>query len=138
MKLYRAMKMAADGLPEVGRTKRTLGVRPGDQAPNNDVQAIQPDDPVIPGTGGMSVAPNDPRNLPRFLRPREFGGTGKDPIWEIDDADLPPELIFHQDRTTHGAIETKGETTLAVYESVLQSTRDKWRLVPPPSTGGQP
>jgi hypothetical protein len=138
VKLYRAMKVAADGLPEVGRTKRTLGVRPGDQAPNNDVHAVLPDDPVIPGTGGMLVAPNDPLNLPRYLRPREFGGTGKDPVWEIDDADLPPALVFRQDKATHGMIEPKDETTLAGYESALASTRDRWRLVPPPSAGGQP
>jgi hypothetical protein len=86
----------------------------------------------------MSVAPDDPIHLPRFLRPSEFGGTGKDPIWEIDDANLPPELLFRQDKATHGMIEPKDEITLAEYQSALASTRNRWRLVPPPATGGQP
>lgn len=136
MKLYRAMTMADDGMPMVGSSKRTLGVRPGDQKPNNDVLAVQPDDIVGPGSGGMSVAPNDPMNLPKFLRPSEFGGTGKDPVWEIDEIDLPPTLLFRQDKPTHGLIEVTAPSTLADYVSALHSTRDRWRLVPPPGEGG--
>jgi hypothetical protein len=138
VKLYRAMKRAADGLPEAGPTKRTLGVRPGDQAPNNDVLAVRPDDTVKPRTGGMSVAPDDPLNLPRFLRPPEFGGTGKDPVWEIDDADLPPALTFRRDRPTHGLVEPTDESALADYQAALATTRDKWRFVSPDPTGGSP
>ena len=38
---------------------RTLGVRPG-----LDTPAIQAYQLVVPGEGGMSVSPHDPRNLP--------------------------------------------------------------------------
>ena len=129
MKLYRAMKAATDGLPEVGPTARTLGVRRGDSTPHNDVTAIAPADPVSPGTGGMSVAPNDPANLPRNRRPASLGGTGRDPVWEIDDTDLGADLNFNQDSTTHGVVEIKGEMTLDEYEQALAATRDKWRRV---------
>lgn len=129
MKLYRAMKMAADGLPEVGPTARTLGVRPADKAPHNDVQVSSPDDAVTPGVGGMSVAPNDPANLPDNRRPPALGGFGKDPIWEIDDAELGAELTYRPDTQTHGLVDVAREMTLAEYEQVLAATRGKWRRV---------
>src|SRR6059058_2366777 len=68
MRLYRSMKEAADGFPAVGSSSRLLGVRPGN-APTPDVLAVAPSDLVLPGQGGMSVAPDDPANLPRHLRP---------------------------------------------------------------------
>ncbi len=129
MKLYRAMRTAADGLPEVGPTARTLGVRTGDRAPHHDVAAILPTDTVAPDAGGMSVAPNDPANLPKNRRPASMGGTGSDPVWEIDDSELGAELRFSQDSVTHGVIEVKDETTLDEYEHALAATRDKWRRV---------
>ncbi len=134
MKLYRAMKVAADGLPEVGRSKRALGVRLGDQAPNNDVDAVAADDIVPPGVRGMSASPADPTHLPGFLRPPAFGGTGKDPVWVMDTADLPPGLVFRQDKPTHGMVEPSPgvPTTLAEYEAALFSTRTHWRLATPP------
>lgn len=133
MKLYRSMKVAADGLPEVGPNARTLGVRHGDQKPHGDVTAIAPTDPVLPRTGGMSVAPDDPTNLPRARRPAEFGGIGKDPVWVIDTADLPSMLEFRQDSATHGLIEPATNTTLtlAEYEWALAVTRETWQLVQP-------
>ncbi len=133
MKLYRAMKMAADGLPEVGRSKRMLGVRTGTMKPNNDVHAVSDSDLVIPGIGGMSAAPNDPMNLPVFLRPSEFGGSGKDPVWELDEADLSVGLVYRRDKPTHGMIEPApgATTTLAEYEAAIHATRGNWRLVNP-------
>lgn len=140
MKLYRSMRVAADGLPEVGPTARTLGVRHGDQKPKGDVMAVAPTDPVPPRTGGMSVAPDDPVNLVRHRRPAVFGGTGPDPVWVIDTADLSHELEFRQDKPDHGYIEPAMNTalTLAEYESALESTRGRWQLVQPSSQGTQP
>ena len=86
------MKVAADGKPEVGPSARTLGVRPGDLAPHNDVEAIRPTDPVGPGQGGLSVAPYDPLGLPRARRPIQLGGVGRDPVWVLDLIALPPRL----------------------------------------------
>lgn len=126
MKLYRAMKAATDGLPEVGPSARALGVRPADRAPNNDVPAADPTDTVSPGHG-MSVAPHDPANLPVLRRPVALGGRGTDTVWELDVADLGPDLRFNQDATAHGLIEPARDMALAEYQAALAATRDRWR-----------
>jgi len=132
VKIFRAMKVAADGMPEVGPSARTLGVRRGDQTPR-DVPVAVPDEAVPPQSGGMSVAPDNPANLPKNRRPPAYGGSGKDPVWVIDTDDLPAVLEFRQDAPTHGLVEpaTNRVLTLAEYEAALASTRDKWQLVPP-------
>jgi hypothetical protein len=96
------MRESQDGLPELGPHARKLGVRPGD-ATTPDVQAIQPDDIVTFGEG-MSVAPNDPANFERHRRPPSLGGTGRDPVWYIDEVDLGGEIAFHQDNPGHGVL----------------------------------
>src|SRR2546430_2606362 len=64
---FRTMTRADDGLPVVGRSARSLGVR----VPED----IQPDAAgrVVPGQGGMSVAPGSFWNLPNHRRPRGLG-----------------------------------------------------------------
>ena len=128
MKLYRSMTPASDGSPVVARSARALGIRTPHEAANSqpDVTAIDPDEIIQPVTGGMSVAPNDPANLPRFRRPPVLGGQGKDPVWEIDTADLGDELQFKQDSPTHGLIEPAGPMTLKEFEQALAATRAKW------------
>jgi hypothetical protein len=59
--LYRSMIEDTDGKPEVSPTARGLGVRAG-----RDVAAIDKDDLVFPGGGGMSVSPDSPMNLPSY------------------------------------------------------------------------
>ena len=62
MKLYRVMKLDADGKPLIGKRRNMLGVRPTD--PNSkdpkrvfDVRAVNDADPVIPGEG-LSTSPD--------------------------------------------------------------------------------
>jgi hypothetical protein len=80
---------------------------------------------------GVSVAPNGPLNLPAFRRPSEFGGTGKDPVWVIDEVDLPPGLVYRADpdREGHGVLEPAEEMFLAEYETAIASTQERWRKV---------
>ena|SRR5215213_2102878 len=125
MKLFRAMREAADGLPEVGPTARTLGVRPHPHG-NADVAATFPTDLVHPGGGGASVAPNDPINLPPLRRPRSLGGTGKDPVWWIESDDLGPDLAFRQQSSIHGLIEPARTMALAELDRALADTRKRW------------
>jgi len=126
VKIYRAMIADADGLPQVGRSARQLGVRTRDRLPHNDVKASNPDDPVIPGEG-MSAAPHDPANLGKNRRPPQVnGGTGKDPVWEIDAGALGPDLQFVQDKPTHGFVGPGRAMTLAEYERALAATRTMW------------
>jgi hypothetical protein len=127
MRLYRSMQEASDGYPAAGASGRLLGVRPGsDSTP--DVLAIDPGDPMRPGEGGMSVAPDEPLDLPRHRRPVRLGGTGRDPVWYIETDDLEPDLEFRQDRPGHGLIEPKRVMTLQEFQDALTNTRCKWTL----------
>jgi hypothetical protein len=127
------MKEGPGGLPEVGLSSRTLGVRPG-----RDVQAINPADTVSPGAGGMSVSPDDPFHLPYIRRPPEFGGTGRDPVWELADSDLGPDLMYRPDpgKLGHGFVEPVRVVALADYQAALAATQARWRKVARPPTNG--
>jgi hypothetical protein len=127
MLLFRSMKEDADGAPAVGASGRLLGVRPGNAA-TPDVLAAASTDLVGPGQGGMSVAPGDPLYLQRHRRPPSLGGTGQDPVWCIEEDDLGPDLIFRQDRVTHGVIEASRTMTLQELQDALAATRSRWRL----------
>lgn len=72
-RLYRSMRNGRDERPEVGRSARTLGVRPG-----IDI-LVQPDGTVVGGAGGMSVAPDSRANLPRHRLPPEDGEPARIP-----------------------------------------------------------
>jgi hypothetical protein len=85
--LFRSMKEDDGGVPEAAANARALGVRPG-----IDVPAVGDEETIQPGQGGVSVSPDDPLNLPAFRRPPQFQGTGKDPVWVIDEAQLGPDL----------------------------------------------
>ena len=54
------------------------------------------------------------------------GGTGSDPVWELDVDDLGSDLNFNQDTATHGLIEPASPMAFAEYERALETTRAKW------------
>ena len=103
----------------VGPTARTLGVRPGDDIP---VVAGR----VSPGTGGMSVVPDNPMNLPDHRRPVPLGGTGKDPIWGIDRGSLGGDVVYRQDKPTHGLFEPAREMSLDEFQEALADLASRW------------
>ena len=98
-----------NGKPKVGRSARLLGVRPGvdidiEQMPTDwlDKQGyLRPEAErdfsdelvavVIRNTKGMSVSLSI-ESLPSFRKPATFGGTGKDPLWQIEDSKITGEL----------------------------------------------
>jgi hypothetical protein len=125
-RLFRAMKEAADGLPEVGRSARTLGIRPGNRTPC-DVPAITPSDIVGPGDGGLVTA-DDPALLIRHRRPASLGGTGTDPVWVLELADLSPDLIARHDSVTHVLVEAAIPMSLADFEAQIAATRVQWKV----------
>ena len=99
--LYRGMQETPDGEPAISPSARTLGARP-----HVDI-SVDPLGRVHPGTGGMSVAPDTPSNLPRHRRPPEYGGTGKDHLWSIQERDLSVHLRYVADAIpvpTHGSL----------------------------------
>lgn len=127
MRVLRAMKMDKDGEPEIDRTARTLGVRVGGRRPDVVVAASGF---VLPENGGMSVSPPPPGNLPEHRRPQEFGGIGRDPVWELDTDDLPPGLTYRPDPRSpdrHGFVEPTVPMHLDDYEASLRATRGLWQ-----------
>ncbi len=101
-----------------------MGVRvPPDPFP--DIQ-LQADGTVIPGGGGMSVAPHDPRNLAPHRRPAEFGGVGHDPVWEYSMDRGLGSVEYSSDSDHHGVIEPNARMDLRVYEKALEDTKDGW------------
>lgn len=122
MKLYRMMKAAADGLPEVGDVFATLGVRPKRPGQRFDVPASDPGDIVRPGDGGMSVFAGPLADLPAYLKPPK----AKFPLWEIDSADLGPGLVAVEAGAPHYHVEPDHALTLAELQSLLAATRPRW------------
>jgi hypothetical protein len=118
-----------DGLPLVGKTGRYLAVRRSGRFRDIDVDESGM---VRPESGGMSVSPPPPENLPEQLRPPRFGGYGKDPLFELDTDELPPELRYRPDPKNpagHGFIEPAEEMSFEDYERAIHATRGLWRLV---------
>ena len=121
--LYRGMLETPDGEPAISPSARTLGARPHVDIP------VDPSDSVHPGTGGMSVAPDTPSNLPRHRRPPEHGGTGKDPLWSIQERELGAHLRYVADAVPvprHGVIEPSMPMTFTAYQQALAGTARYW------------
>jgi len=125
--VYRGM--TANGAhPQAGPTARQLGVRP-----DGDVKAKNAADPVKPGEG-MSGAQGTPCNLPPHRRPGgAFGGTGKDPVWQIDSAALPNTLAAVKDQGNHVTIGPAAQMTLQDFQAALAATANLWALTPNPN-----
>jgi len=121
-RLYRGMKETEEG-PEIGPSARTLGARP-------DVDISVVNGQVEPDNGGISVSPDDPANLPPHRRPPALGGTGRDPVWEIDADDLGPHLRYDEDTPgKHGTIQPAYPMTLEEFQRRLAETQGRWRKV---------
>ncbi len=123
MKLYRVMKVAADGKPLVGTSGSMLGIRPTD--PNNtnpsavaDVAAVDDADLVTPGEG-LSTSPN-----PNPRQPRR-----NQAIFEIETDDIGPDLKPNHDKPNHCLLEPVRPMTLGEYQQALADTRDLWQQV---------
>jgi hypothetical protein len=115
--------MRGDGdFPLVEASARGLGVRVG--GPRGDVH---PDSSgrVHPGEG-MSVAPDDPLSLAEHRRPPEFLGSGRDPIWQIIEEDLPEGLTLRNTSSTHGQVEPDVAVPVADYSTALASSQLHW------------
>ena len=81
---------------------------------------------VYPNTGGMSVAVDTPMNLPEHRRPPEFGGTGRDSVFQYDTDNLPEGLQFRQNTSTHAFIEPDKPMKISVFEELLAGTKPDW------------
>ena len=122
-----------DGLPKLGPSARTLGVR----VP----QDVNPDETghVTPGSGGMSVAPDTMWNLPHHRRPRGIGrgstGPDQDHLFSLALAELHETVLAvrHDPKApaVHAFVEPKFRMLLADFERGLATTRPRWARVWP-------
>ena len=144
-KLYYRGMAEQNGKPKIGRSARLLGVRPGididiEQMPtgylNEQGYLLADSEPVFRGelvvavrnTKGMSVSLSI-ESLPAFRRPSKFGGTGKDPLWQIDDRNIIGDLQAVQDSPTHVSILPRVTMSLERYEAALANTQNDWERV---------
>lgn len=118
-----AMKPAPDGYPQPGRSSRELGIRV--EGPSHDLP-VTPSGIVNPLTGGMSVALDAARNLPKSRLPKSLGGDGRDPVFMLIAAHLPLSLSLREDHYPHALLEPAIPCLLADYESALTGTRVNW------------
>jgi hypothetical protein len=87
--MFRTMKIGDDGRPLVGRGRNKLGVKvspPLAEPPPLSATEfdVYPDLEGFVGPGrGMSVAMDDPRNLPFFRKPRALGGESRLPLFQL-------------------------------------------------------
>jgi hypothetical protein len=142
---YRGMAEQNDK-PKTGRSARLLGVRPNidiniQQMPIGclDKQGyLLPESQrklygdlvivAIRDTKGMSVSLSI-EGLPAFRKPTIFGGTGKDPLWQIDDSHITGDLQAVQDSPTHVSIMPRVTMALEKYEAALANTQKYWERV---------
>jgi hypothetical protein len=121
--IYRTMAQARDGLPRVADTAVGLGVRDGD-LDFNERRIAQP------GTGGMSCAPSI-EALPDPFRPPNHGGTGKYPVWALEEKALGERLTWRPDPDRpkkHLFVEPSRPMHMDEYREALWETRDEWQM----------
>jgi len=145
-KLYYRGMAEQNGKPKIGRSARLLGVRPNididvEQIPSEcvDEQGYLLPEPerkyqgdnvavAIKNTKGMSVSLSI-ESLPVFRKPAKFGGTGRDPLWQIDDSKITGDLKAVQDSPTHVSILPRVTMLLERYEAALAQTQNDWEQV---------
>jgi hypothetical protein len=100
----------------------------------NDNQIANAAGDVLPGTGGMSVAPGSMWNVPNHRRPRGMlrGSTGHagDRVYSIEPAEIvnqPLSVRPHPPGSTlHAHVEPSRQMSLVAYEDALAATRPSW------------
>lgn len=145
-KLYYRGMAEQSGKPKIGRSARLLGVRPTidiniEQMPigcldeqgyllpepqrklHDDLVAV-----AVRDNKGMSVSLSI-EGLPAFRKPSQFGGMGKDPLWQIDDSIITGDLEAVQDSPTHVSIMPRVTMALEKYEAALANTQQYWQRV---------
>jgi len=125
---FRGMTPADDGLPVVAPGARALGVRvPEDVQPDAEGR-------VLPGRGGMSVAPGSMWNLPNHRRPRGMwrGSTGPagDHVFSLAHALVSSAGLSArpdpQRPLKHAFMEPRFAVQLSAFEAMIASTRSGW------------
>ena len=120
--LYRAMRIDGE-TPEVAPNQ--LGVRTEGEHADITPDA---DGTVWPDTGGMSVTPDDPEDLPYHRRPVSLEGSCRWPVWVISSSDIVSPLVVQPQEETHWFIEPSHPMAVAQYTSALVGTAPLWQV----------
>jgi len=83
---------------------------------------------AVRNTKGLSVSLSI-EGLPPFRKPAAFGGSGKDPLWQIDDDLITGDLEAVQDSATHVSILPSATMTLEKYEAAISATQPYWKRI---------
>ena len=79
------------------------------------------------GEAGLSTA-NTPGNLPLHRRDSQFGGTGKDPVWQMHTDQLPDGLIAVNDHDDHEDIHrSNSDISDSEFTRLLEETQPNWK-----------
>ncbi len=145
-KLYYRGMAEQGGKPKIGRSARLLGIRPNidvniEQIPIgclDEQGCLLPElqrkilgelvTVAIRDNKGMSVSLSI-EGLPAFRKPARFGGSSKDPLWQVDDSDITGDLQAVQDSPTHVSILPRVTMALEKYETALASTQSYWQKI---------
>ena len=145
-KLYYRGMAEQNGKPKIGRSARLSGVRPNVDIDVEQMPAAYVDEQgylklevkrkrtektvtvAIKNAKGMSVSLSI-EGLPAFRKPAKFGGTGRDPLWQIDDSKITGDLEAVQDSSTHVSILPSATMLLEKYEAALANTQNDWERV---------
>lgn len=121
--------------PKIGDTARSLGVRVA-PAESPDIP-VATDGKVVPGSGGMSVAPTW-RDLPRHRIPIRLKtllpsacGSNQDACWAMGEgafevSRVASGLSLRLDSPVHGLVEPEYNQYISEYRGHLAATRDQW------------
>ena len=122
MKLYRMMKIDADGKPTVGNGSMMLGIRPTDPTQPErrfDVPAVNETDLVRPGDGGLSCY-SDAAAIK--LRSRKLA------LCSIGSEKLGSKLRPIATGNMHYLVEPTDEMMLGELQQFFAETRELWQL----------
>jgi len=122
------MKKGPDGLPAIGRSARTLGVRVEGKYADVTLDAAGR---VLPAKGGMSVTVDEPKLMPPARRPTWLKGAGEDPLFFINKEKIVSPLTIRLDKGAHAFVEPTLPRPLFDYENDLARTQPDWMEIEP-------
>jgi hypothetical protein len=131
--IYRAMIEDVDGMPVLGRSATTLGIRKGKDIVADRLDLVHRPAFQPGGKNGLSCS-RTIESLPGFTLPVEWGGSnGKTVVWRIDEADLGTELIAQDDaipgRNRHISIGPAMTMAYDDFVHAIEATRATWKKV---------
>ena len=136
---YRSMKRDGDR-PRIENSKHGLGVVVNGEGGQSRADITALGGFVMPGTGGMSVAPSW-RDLPSHRIPKRLatlaasdaGGRNDLVCWCMGDGPFAAGpvsglLTLRPDKPDHGTVEPIDPMTLHRYRAALADTQSSWRI----------